>query len=185
MRCVVGLAAVFVLVLIGCGPSDVTATTAAAPRGASPAAPASATASASGKGAVNPRCRESVARDHRGNRGISARLCVSDATPAVGQQVTFSVEARDPDARLFGLTGCYPNDLRFGDEEMICEGGPACAFGSGRGEAKEEGLVDVKRTHAYMKPGKYTARLMLQSGSQCPHPYANRLEMTLKVAVQD
>lgn len=129
------------------------------------------------------RCRSTDDAHVGDNVGISARLCVSDVTPRVGQAVTFTVRARDPDARLFGITGCFPNDLVFGDSDMWCEGGPVCAAGSGHDAVREEGTVDAKRTHTYVKPGRYTARLELQSGSQCPHPYASSAKLRLMVRV--
>lgn len=129
------------------------------------------------------RCEE-VEPDDRGasNAGISARLCVSDTTPRIGEEVVFTVTARDPDARLFGLTGCRPNSLTFGDEELLCGGGPSC--GEPEGEPRKvPGRLRDKVRHAYEEAGEYTATLVLHSGSQCPHPYASKASLQLDILV--
>lgn len=116
------------------------------------------------------------------NAGISARLCVSDATPRTGEEVIFTVAAHDPDAPLFGLTGCRPNSLTFGDEEALCEGEPAC--GEPEGEPRKvPGRFRDEVRHAYEEAGEYTATLVLHSGSQCPHPYASKASLELDIFV--
>lgn len=181
MRRAVGLLAA--VLLAACGPA-----------GAPGAAPASPTATASAVASVAP-TQEAGPERHcettkpnpgsRRNRGITATLCVDDRTPQVGQRVTFSVEARDPDARLFGLSNCEPDVLTFGDETEFCAGGPACAPDQpGDTYPKREGRLKQRRRHVYAAPGDYTAHLQLQSGSQCPHPYASRLSLKLDLTVQ-
>lgn len=128
---------------------------------------------------------DEVEAEHGGdvrNKGISARLCVSNGTPGAGEEVVFTVVAHDPDAQLFGLTECRPNALTFGDEEAIC--GIAGSCGDPQSEPpKEEGRFREEVRHVYEAAGEYTATLVLQSGSTCPHPYASRASLQLHILV--
>lgn len=185
MRAALGCLALMVL-LAACDPSP-------PPRATDESAPSKSEAAANPETpkSENPpaaarkgHCRDVAPGDDdtSDNQGITARLCVSDRTPKVGTPVVFTVDARDPDARLRGLTNCAPNQLTFGDEKLNCSGGPGCAAGGSR-PPKQAGQFSDEVNHVYKRIGRFTASLELQSGSQCPHPYASTATVKLRVVV--
>ncbi len=109
-------------------------------------------------------------------------LCISDVAPAVGETIEVSVDAVDPDAELFPLGECAPNTVRFGDEEKVCSGGPACAEFAVEPDPVP-GAISETVEHSYSTAGVYTITAILQSGSQCPHPYASGATADLRVTV--
>ena len=177
MRCRLLIAAAFV-VLAGCdiGAREVNAGTARG-RGDAPAVPL-----AEGAPCVDV---EGGDGPEKGNDGITLRFCASTLTPTVGEDVTFTVEATDPDAELFELTGCSPNAITFGDEDAHCSAMPSCLAPGrfDRGPAPHEGRLSEQRVHAYAQPGTFRAKVELQSGSQCPHPFASNAVAELELTV--
>lgn len=116
------------------------------------------------------------------NQPISMELCVSDVAPDLGAQVRVTVVAEDPDAVLFPLNQCAPNTIRFGDEEAECVGVPSCLAPTDD-PAPTPGRISETVEHEYSKAGVFTITAILQSGSQCPHPYSSMATLEIRVAV--
>lgn len=111
---------------------------------------------------------------------IAAEVCALGSFK-VGEETDFTITASDPD-RAFtegpcgdGVTAEYGDD---GEGDVRCL---ACSTAVADGPGK----VSRFRSHTYAKPGAYTAKFTIKSGSECgePHPNDSTVTLALKVVV--
>lgn len=120
------------------------------------------------------------------NAPLTMQVCV-DPTPAkVGQPVTFSVTASDPDAPIVDGQCEAGIRARFGDESLTSGCRTSCAAPAQQQEyAKEPGKFATQFTHTYTKAGTYTAVFTARSGRDCDqNPYASTGEVAVEVVVE-
>ena len=125
------------------------------------------------------------AGDDDGNRNqpLTVDLCVEPDKVKVGQPVTFKVTATDPDASI--IDQCGSPTAAFGDGEPAQpDCGIACTLSLPLHPEKAprtRGELTKSYTHAYAKPGTYTATFGFQSGP-CNH-WSSQGEATATVVV--
>lgn len=117
------------------------------------------------------------------------KVCLSDNTPYVGQQVTVTVTIRDPDQQ-FGMPECAPL-VDWGDKGMTAKN--TCASGTEPPESPLDvpdkgspGEVEVTRTFTYGEVQDAVLRVYAQSGSSPEverNPYASIVTLELAVHV--
>ena len=114
---------------------------------------------------------------------MTVNVQISPAHPAAGQDVTFTVTAVDPDAVVID-DHCYTSHV-FGDEKgvtgcvMDCSApDPSMVY------VPAPGQLTQQFTHAYAKPGSYTAHFTYVSGIPCSeNPYGDTTTGTVTVTV--
>ena len=121
------------------------------------------------------------------NQPLTLEVC-GPVSAKVGQSVSFTVVATDPDAAIFE-DQCFAGDpeVDFGD------GGPQarcivdCAPPDrNKKPAPEAGSLKKTLTHTYSKAGTYTATFTYRSGSACDrdNPYASTGSVSMTVTVK-
>lgn len=100
------------------------------------------------------------------NEPLTVEVCVEPAKAKVGQEVTFTVTVKDPDAEIYDEF-CAGPLIDFGDEELVARTacGHVCDADKERVRITERKAGELTRTftHAYAKPGTYTARFGYRS----------------------
>lgn len=100
------------------------------------------------------------------NAPLTVQVCVEPAKVKVGQEVTFTVTVTDPDADIYDEL-CAGPEVDFGDEEIVARTlcAHACDAGGRAPSITEPRPGELTRTftHAYAKPGTYTARFGYRS----------------------
>ena len=102
----------------------------------------------------------------------------------VGEPVTFTIVASDPDAPVRST-----QIIRFGDgEEIGTTKVDRCAdrYGPWTLPPETAGSTENVVRHVYAKAGTYTIEVVVESGEDCApnlHPYANQATMTMKFEV--
>ena len=100
------------------------------------------------------------------NAPLVVEVCVEPAKAKVGQEVTFTVTVKDPDAEIYDEF-CAGPLIDFGDEEHVARTacGHLCDTGGKAPTITERKAGELTRTftHAYAKPGTYTARFAYRS----------------------
>lgn len=100
------------------------------------------------------------------NAPLTVEVCVEPARATVGQEVTFTVTVKDPDAEIYDEL-CAGPEIDFGDEELVARTlcAHACDAGGRAPSITEPRPGELTRTftHAYAKPGTYTARFGYRS----------------------
>lgn len=132
-------------------------------------------------------CKSAVGRathSRKNNRPMKATLCVSSRSPRVGERITFTVRANDPDAEVLPFHACGPSRLLFGDERRICAGSISCPKKTPAAPAERVGRLRDTSHHIYTRPGTYNVSLTLQSGAACPHSYGDYTSIDAKVVVR-
>lgn len=114
---------------------------------------------------------------------MAVTVTASPAHPAVGETVTFSVTASDPDAAI-DPGGCGRHHA-FGDEHSGTTCAPSCASPDPATTFQPvPGRVQETFTHAYAAAGTFTAVFDYHSGGECTgDPYASSGEATITVTV--
>jgi hypothetical protein len=111
------------------------------------------------------------------NQPLTIEVCASPSHPKVGETVTFSLKASDPDAAM-DADGCQQPTAGFGDEaDQSVRCMSICSRESFPPEATAVGRTF---THAYAKPGTYTATFTADSCA----PKASHGEATLQIVVR-
>lgn len=113
---------------------------------------------------------------------LTAELCVSSSMLGVGEPVTVTLTAKDPDAAIAGLTECAPHTVTFGDEEEVCFNEAACAE-SEEPPLAAPGILNTSLTHTYESSGNYTVRAVLSSGDLCPNVFSSTATLSVDVLV--
>ncbi len=139
-----------------------------------------ATVTGSG-GQVQPGWQERWLTEPAPNDPLTLEVCLDDRTPDVGQPVTATVTATDPDAALDGACGA----VVAWDGPEACGGPDAAPDGRRRPTPAEvPGHHSVTRTHTYLEVGAYTVVATSTSGPCCVgHPYASTASNTFLVEV--
>ena len=100
------------------------------------------------------------------NAPLVVEVCVEPAKAKVGQEVTFTVTVKDPDAEIYDEV-CAGPLVDFGDQEHVMRTmcGHVCDVDKDRVTITERKAGELTRTftHAYAKPGTYTARFAYRS----------------------
>ncbi|MBW3667697.1 MAG: hypothetical protein KY443_00675 [Actinobacteria bacterium] len=100
------------------------------------------------------------------NAPLTVEVCVEPARAKVGEEVTFTVTVKDPDAEIYDEV-CAGPLVVFGDEELVARTmcAHACDAGGRAPTVTERRAGELTRTftHAYAKPGTYTARFAYRS----------------------
>lgn len=100
------------------------------------------------------------------NAPLTVEVCVEPARAKVGQEVTFTVTVKDPDAEIYDEL-CAGPEVDFGDDELVARTlcAHACDAGGRAPSITEPRAGELTRTftHAYAKPGTYTARFGYRS----------------------
>ncbi|MEY2566185.1 MAG: hypothetical protein QOE35_714 [Actinomycetota bacterium] len=110
------------------------------------------------------------------NQPLTLEVCASPSHPKVGETVTFSLKASDPDAAM-DADGCQQPTAGFGDEaDQSVRCMSICSRESFPPQATAVGRTF---THAYAKPGTYTATFTADSCA----PKASHGEATLEIVV--
>jgi hypothetical protein len=106
---------------------------------------------------------------------------INPATVAAGEEVTYTVTAKDGDATIVGIVA------RFGDGT---DKGPtliACAaphrYGPWTPPARQAGKKTVTFRHVYAKAGSYKASFTARSGA-CGSPYGGTLTLPVDMVVE-
>ena len=111
------------------------------------------------------------------NQPLAIEVCASPSNPTVGETVTFRLKASDPDAAI-DAEGCQQPRATFGDEQ---EGSASClALCQKENPSPEATTLGRTFTHAYAKPGTYTAVLTADSCA----PKASHGEVRLQITVR-
>lgn len=121
------------------------------------------------------------------NGPLAVTVCTSATEVAVGEEVVFEVTAYDEDAPIYTGDCRAAPEAVFGDEEGARAGGCAvdCEAHKYLTEwTKEPGKHGARYTHAYAKPGTYTATFSFQSGDMCQdNPYSSRGSGSVQITV--
>lgn len=100
------------------------------------------------------------------NAPLVVEVCVEPAKAKVGQEVTFTVTVKDGDAEIYDEVCAGPH-IDFGDEGLVARTacGHLCDAGGRPPSITERRAGELTRTftHAYAKPGTYTARFAYRS----------------------
>lgn len=144
---------------------------------------ASTSTTAAGTTAGTEKCVEVEGGAGDNNQPVTLRVCASTTIATVGEEVAFSVNAADPDARLFPLSECMPNGIYFGEGPQ-CSVTPGCAPRS-EPVAAEPGNISQEYRRSFAKAGLYPVSVQVQSGSQCSHPYASSATAKIDIFVRD
>lgn len=121
------------------------------------------------------------------NAPLVVSVCTSATEVAVGEEVVFEVTAHDEDALIYTGDCRSAPEAVFGDEEGRVQG--ACAADceapkAGTTWTKQPSKHAARYTHAYAKPGTYTATFSVQSGDVCQqNPYSSRGSATVQITV--
>lgn len=184
MRRLVGPVLVFALLLTAC--SERPRSSPATPTQPGQVSP-SASATRSETVEDGSSCKSALGEathSRKNNRPMRATLCVSNRSPRVGERITFTVRAHDPDAEVLPFHTCGPTRLLFGDEGRICAGSISCPKNTPIAQAKRRGRLRDAVDHTYTRPGTYDVSLTLQSGAECPHTYGDFTSVAAKVVVR-
>lgn len=116
---------------------------------------------------------------------VTVRICVNDITPAIGQKVTVTLVADDPDAVLVDEECGW--EIMWGDEPLLgsfCRdfrrGGTPPPF------VEEPGHIERSAQHVYASAGVFTIRGSAWSGAYdgYTNPYSSRAEAELTIRVR-
>ena len=111
------------------------------------------------------------------NQPLAIEVCASPSNPKVGETVTFYLKASDPDAAI-DANGCQQPKAAFGDET---EGSVSClSLCQKENPPPESTTLGRTFTHAYAKPGTYTAVLTADSCA----PKASHGQVELQITVR-
>ena len=111
------------------------------------------------------------------NQPVSIEVCASPSNPKVGETVTFHLKASDPDAAM-DAEGCQQPRAAYGDET---EGAVSClALCHKENPTPESTTIGRTFTHAYAKPGTYTATFTVDSCA----PKSSHGEVQLQISVR-
>jgi len=118
------------------------------------------------------------------NQPLSLEICLDDVTPTVGQLVTLTVTADDPDATI-GEANC---DIYV---SFVTSPGSDCRDFRGPTSAPEptppaaHGHVVKTYTYTYAKAQTYLVFVTVWSSPESgkPHPYASKADASLHVSV--
>jgi hypothetical protein len=111
------------------------------------------------------------------NQPVSIEVCASPSNPKAGETVTFHLKASDPDAAM-DAEGCQQPRAAYGDET---EGSVSClALCQKENPTPEPTTIGRTFTHAYAKPGTYTATFTADSCA----PKASHGEVQLQITVR-
>jgi hypothetical protein len=120
-------------------------------------APPSAGGGSSGSTGSSEACAGSASGSSAGgdpNQPMAVEVCASPSNPRVGETVTFSLKASDPDAAI-DTDGCSQPRAAYGDEQ---DKSVSCMSICQKDNPSPESTTLAKRfTHAYAKPGPYKA----------------------------
>lgn len=115
------------------------------------------------------------------NAPLEIEACASSTKVKVGQEVTFTVTAKDADASFVEGPCEAPVKATFGDESDG-DGAVNCMACAQATEGKHE--YTQKLTHTFAKPGTYKVAFDVHSGSTCdPRPGDSRGTVALAVEV--
>jgi hypothetical protein len=119
------------------------------------------------------------------NQPMTVTVCVDDATPAVGQLVTLTVVADDPDAHI-GTAECDIDVSWDGEAGNLCHDVFVPNTAPEPTPAKEHGHVEKTYTHTYEKAGDKVIDVEVWSGPSDGkrHPYHNTADARLAVTVK-
>lgn len=119
------------------------------------------------------------------NQPLTVDICVEPVRVKAGRPVTFKLTATDPDASI--VDQCGSPTVAFGDGEPAQDDcAVACTLSlplHPEKTARTRGELTKAYTHAYDKPGTYTATFRFQSGP-CTH-WSSQGEATTTVVVVD
>lgn len=119
----------------------------------------------------------SVSSGGETNEPMKLEVCARPSRAAVGETVTFTMTASDPDAAI-DTNGCQQPLADYGDEG---EGTVQCMSLCRRDDFPPAATTLTKTfTHAYAKPGTYTARFSVGSCA----PKASQASVELQVTVR-
>jgi hypothetical protein len=111
------------------------------------------------------------------NQPLSLEVCASPINPKPGETVTFSLKASDPDAAI-DADGCQQPTAGFGDQaDQSVHCMSICSRDTFPPEASTLGRTF---THAYAKPGTYTATFTADSCA----PKASHGEVQVQITVR-
>ena len=111
------------------------------------------------------------------NQALTVEVCATPSRVAVGETVTFSFKAHDPDAAI-DADGCQQPRAAYGDEG---EGTAQCLALCSRDTYPPEATTLAKTfTHAYARPGTYTATFTV--GSCAPKASSGQVEVQITVS---
>lgn len=131
-------------------------------RSVDPGVPEAGSASCSAGGAAGV----AAGAPEPANQPLVVTVCVEPATAEVGQPVTFTVTAVDPDAPVPEV--CGNPTVQFGDGSSADDDcGLGCTLSkpvTPRRTEPQPGKLTRIFTHAYAEPGSYNARFSFQSG---------------------
>jgi hypothetical protein len=96
------------------------------------------------------------------NRPVTIEVCASPSNPRVGETVTFSLKASDPDAAM-DAEGCQQPSATYGDESPDEMQAHCMSLCSRQSYPPEAGAIGRTFTHAYDKAGTYTATFTADS----------------------
>jgi hypothetical protein len=111
------------------------------------------------------------------NQPLALEVCASPINPKPGETVTFHLKASDPDAAI-DADGCQQPRAAYGDEQ---DGAVSClALCQKDNPSPESTTLSRTFTHAYAKPGTYTAVFTADSCA----PKSSHGEVKLQINVR-
>jgi hypothetical protein len=111
------------------------------------------------------------------NQPLALEVCASPSNPKPGETVTFTLKASDPDAAI-DADGCQQPRAAYGDEQ---DGAVSClSLCQKDNPTPESTTLGRTFTHAYAKPGTYTATFTADSCA----PKASHGEVKLQINVR-
>ena len=122
------------------------------------------------------------------NAPMTANVRITPAHPAVGQKVTFTIQAHDPDSGKGGLRG-----WGFGDGSFVAVTGvypgPCDRHGPWTPPARTATTWEETMTNTYRHAGTFRAAFLVFSATPgiagCPDPYASSVRAEVTVPVSD
>jgi hypothetical protein len=118
------------------------------------------------------------------NQPMTMEICIDDVNPKVGQLVTLTVTADDPDASI-GTDDCDIFVSWMSDHGSLCRDALVAPQGPEPTPAKEHGHVVKQYTHTYTKAQTYLVDVTAWSSdfNGHPHPYDNYSSAELHLSV--
>jgi hypothetical protein len=115
---------------------------------------------------------------------LVVEICIDDVTPRVGQKVTLTITADDPDAKIDSSDQCQV-DVYWDGGGDLCHDVIVRTTSTSPVPPEEHGHVVLPLTHTYTQADTYTISVAVYSGpdSPQPHPYADSVYQEMAVTV--
>ena len=159
------------------------------PRTTTRTTPQEPTTSTGGSGgSTSAACRNSTNRscgdfywspDPKQDKQVTIEGFISPSSPTVGETVTFTATATDPDAQP-NCCAIIIDGQRFGED--ISRSCPT-RYGAWDTPARDGGSETYSMEFVFDEAGTHTVKFVTTSGDTCKHPYGGKATMTIEFVV--